>query len=126
MTFMLVGLVVFQLFPDKLLSIFQTGETFLTVGSVALRVISLHFPLAAISICLISSFQAMGIGIYSTFVSLCRQMLALLPAAFLLSLAGNIDLVWWAFPIAELVSVTATLLFFLRLYRRQLRPLFQQ
>ena len=126
MTFMLVGLAVFQLFPDKLLSIFQTGETFLTVGSVALRVISLHFPLAAISICLISSFQAMGIGIYSTFVSLCRQMLALLPAAFLLSLAGNIDLVWWAFPIAELVSVTATLLFFLRLYRRQLRPLFQQ
>ena len=125
MGFMLVGLTVFQLLPDMLLGIFQTGEDFLAVGRVALRIISLHFPLAAICICLISSFQAMGIGIYSTIVSLCRQMLALLPAAFLLSLAGNIDLVWWAFPIAELVSVIATVLFFLRLYRRRIRPLFR-
>ena len=90
----------------------------------ALRIISFHFPLAAVCICLISSFQAMGIGIYSTIVSLCRQMLALLPAAYLLSLAGDINLVWWSFPVAELVSVIATLLFFLRLYRRRIRPLF--
>ena len=123
--FMLVGLTVFQLFPDKLLGIFQTGETFLAVGSVALRIISLSFPLAAVCICLISSFQALGNGIYSTIVSLCRQMFALLPSAYLLSLAGNIDLVWWAFPIAELVSVIATLLFFLRLYRRKIRPMYQ-
>ena len=126
LSFMLVGLGVFQLFPEALLGIFQTGDTFLAVGRVALRIISFHFPMAAICICLISSFQAMGIGIYSTIVSLCRQMLALLPAAYLLSLAGNIDLVWWAFPIAELVSVIATLLFFLRLYRRRIKPLFAE
>ena len=123
--FMLAGLLVFQLMPEALLRIFQDEPTFLQVGQVALRIISLHFPLAAICICLISSFQALGTGIYSTFVSLCRQMLALLPAAVLLSLAGNVDLVWWAFPIAELVSVTATLLFFLRIYRKKIRPLMQ-
>jgi Na+-driven multidrug efflux pump len=126
LTFMLVGLTVFQLFPETLLRIFQDDPAFLDVGQVALRIISLHFPLAAVCICLISSFQALGTGIYSTFVSLCRQMLALLPAAFLLSMAGNIDLVWWAFPIAELVSVTATLLFYLRIYRKKIRPLFAQ
>lgn len=125
LTLMLLGLVVFQLVPDALLGIFQSEESFLSVGSVALRVISLHFPLAAICICLISSFQALGNGIYATIVSLCRQMFALLPAAYLLSLAGNIDLVWWAFPIAEFVSVVATVLFFSRLYRQKIRPLFQ-
>jgi len=124
MTFMLVGLTVFQLFPGMLLQIFQDEPTFLAVGQVALRIISLHFPLAAVCICLISSFQALGTGIYATIVSLCRQMLALLPAALLLSMAGNIDLVWWAFPIAEFVSVIATLFFYLRIYRRKIRPLF--
>ena len=123
-SFMLVGLAVFQLIPHVLLGIFESSETFLAVGNEALRIISFHFPLAAVCICLISSFQALGTGIYSTVVSLCRQMLALLPAAYLLSLAGNIHLVWWAFPIAELVSVTITLLFFLRIYRQRIRPLF--
>ncbi len=124
MSFMLVGIVVFQLLPDMLLRIFNSEANFLAVGKVALRIISLHFPLAAICICLISSFQALGNGIYSTIVSLCRQLLCLLPVAFLLSLTGKVSLVWWAFPIAELVSATVTLLLFARIYRRKIRPLY--
>jgi Na+-driven multidrug efflux pump len=79
---------------------------------------------AAICIVLSASFQALGNGIYSTITSLCRQMVALLPAAYLLSLSGNVNLVWWAFPIAEVVSLTATLFFFLRIYRKKIKPLY--
>ena len=124
MSFMLIGLSVFQLFPETLLRIFNSETNFLAVGKVALRIISLSFPMAAVCICLISSFQALGNGIYSTIVSLCRQLLCLLPVAFLLSLIGNVKLVWWAFPLAELVSVIVTLVLFARIYRKKIRPLY--
>ena len=94
------------------------------LGKVALRTISFHFPLAAICIALGASFQALGNGMYSTITSLLRQMVALLPAAFLLSLSGNVNLVWWAFPIAEVVSLSATLFFFARIYRNKIKPLY--
>ena len=93
------------------------------IGRSALRIISIHFPLAAIGIALGASFQALGNGLYSTITSLCRQMLALLPAAYLLSLAGEVTAVWWAFPIAEVVSLIVTLLFFLRIYKKKIQPL---
>ena len=124
MTVMLLGLLAFQLIPDVLLGIFKPSEDFLRIGLVALRTISVHFPVAAVCIGLGASFQALGNGIYSTITSLCRQMIALLPAAYLLSLSGNVDLVWWAFPIAEMVSLTATLIFFARIYRQKVKPLF--
>ena len=123
MTIMLVGLTVFQLFPDRLLGIFNPSDTFLTLGRSALRIISIHFPLAAVGIALSSSFQAMGNGIYSTIVSLCRQLIALLPAAFLLSLTGSVEAVWWSFPIAEVISMLASLFFFVRIYRQKIKPL---
>ena len=71
-----------------------------------------------------ASFQALGNGIYATVTSLCRQLIALLPAAYLLSLSGNVHLVWWAFPVAEVVSLTVTLIFFTRIYRKKVRPLY--
>ena len=123
LSIMLVGLFAFQVFPDLLLGIFNPSEEFLRIGRSALRIISLHFPLAAIGISLGASFQALGNGIYSTITSLCRQMLALLPAAFLLSLTGEVVNVWWSFPIAEVISVAVTLFFFLRLYRRKIQPM---
>ena len=123
MTVMLLGLLAFQLIPQVLLGIFEPSEDFLGIGLVALRIISIHFPLAAVGIGLGASFQALGNGVYSTITSLCRQLIALLPAAFLLSLSGNVNLVWWAFPIAELVSLIVTLLLFVRIYRRKVRPL---
>ena len=123
MTIMLVGLTVFQVFPNQLLGIFEPSDTFLSLGRSALRVISFHFPLAAVGIALSSSFQAMGNGIYSTIVSLCRQLVALLPAAYLLSLTGDVHAVWWSFPIAEVVSMIVSLIFFARIYKQKIKPL---
>ncbi|MBR4972338.1 MAG: MATE family efflux transporter [Oscillospiraceae bacterium] len=122
--FMISGMLAFELIPNVLLSIFALDETFVSIGVVALRVIALHFPLAAIGIALGAAFPALGNGIYSTITSLCRQLVALLPAAFLLSLSGNVNAVWWSFPIAEVVSLTATLFLFARIYRQKVKPLF--
>ncbi len=123
MCVMLLGLAAFQLLPDVLLGIFNPTAEFLRIGRSALRIISLAFPMAAIGIALSASFQALGDGIYSTITSLCRQMLVLLPAAWLLSLSGEVTLVWWAFPIAEVVSVAVTLFFYCRIYRQKIKPM---
>ena len=121
---MTVGLLAFQLIPQVLLNMFNPSDEFLQIGCTALRIISWHFPVAALCIILGSSFQALGNGIYSTITSLTRQLVVLLPAAYLLSLSGNVDNVWWAFPIAEMVSAIATAYFFSRLYRQKIKPLF--
>ena len=125
LAFMLCGFAVFQIAPDLLLNMFNPSESFMEIGCNALRRISIHFPVAAFCIVLISSFQALGNGLYSTLVSLCRQLIALLPAAYLLSLTGNVHNVWWAFGIAEIVSGTVCALLFLRIYKRKIKPLFQ-
>ena len=121
---MVVGLLVFQLVPDVLLGLFNPSDTFLKMGRVALRTISWSFPVAAVCIILGASFQAMGNGIYSTITSLCRQLVVLLPVAYLMSLTGDVDKVWLAYPIAEVVSGSLTLFFFLRIYRQKIKPLF--
>ena len=121
--FMLFGLTVFQLVPEALLGLFNPSDEFLRMGIKALRIVSIHFPIATVGIMLGASFQALGNGIYSTIVSLCRQLLALLPAAYLLSLTGNVDNVWWSFPIAEVVSALVTLILYRRLYLAKIKPL---
>lgn len=122
---MLVGLAVFQLFPQALLGIFNPTEEFLAIGVKALRILCLPFPVAAICISLGASFQALGKGSYSTVVSLCRQLIVLLPAAYLLSLTGSVDNVWWSFPIAEVMSALVMGLLFAKLYRQKVKPLFE-
>jgi len=121
---MTAGFLAFQLVPDQLLGMFNPSEAFLEIGRSALRTISWSFPVAAVCICLGACFQALGNGIYSTITSLCRQMLVLLPAAYLLSLSGNVNLVWLAYPIAEVASGAATIFFFIRIYRQKIKPLF--
>ena len=121
--FMLFGLAAFQLVPEALLGLFNPSDEFLRMGIKALRIVSIHFPIAAVGIMLGASFQALGNGIYSTIVSLCRQLLVLLPAAYLLSLTGNVDNVWWSFPIAEVVSALVTLILYRRLYLAKIKPL---
>lgn len=121
---MLVGLAVFQLFPQALLGIFNPTEEFLAIGVKALRILCLPFPVAAICISLGAFFQALGKGSYSTVVSLCRQLIVLLPVAYLLSLTGSVDNVWWSFPIAEVMSALVTGLLFAKLYRQKVKPLF--
>lgn len=121
--FMLFGLTVFQLVPEALLGLFNPSDEFLRMGIKALRIVSIHFPIAAVGVMLGASFQALGNGIYSTIVSLCRQLLALLPAAYLLSLTGNVDNIWWSFPISEVVSALVTLILYRRLYLAKIKPL---
>ena len=123
---MVSGMLVFQLIPDVLLGMFNPSEAFLEMGRSTLRIISLAFPVAAVCISLGASFQALGDGIYSTITSLGRQLVVLLPVAYLLSLTGNVNNVWWAYPIAEIVSGLLTLYFFLRIYRQKIKPLFQK
>ena len=124
MVIMVTGTLLFQLIPDVLLGFFNPSDTFLAIGRSALRIVSLHFPLAAVGIALGASFQALGNGIYSTVTSLMRQLVVLLPAAFLLSLSGNVHAVWWSFPIAEVVSMATSLFFFWRIYRQRIKPMF--
>ncbi|MBQ3898316.1 MAG: MATE family efflux transporter, partial [Lachnospiraceae bacterium] len=93
----------------------------LAMGSVALRIIAIHFPVAAYCIVTGSLFQALGVSVYSMIVSIMRQIVVLIPAAFLLSLLGNVDYVWWSFPIAEVMSALATTFFFNRIYNKVIK-----
>ena len=126
LTVMLIGLAAFQLVPELLLGLFNPSDEFLRIGCTALRIISIHFPVAAACIILGASFQALGNGIYSTISSVCRQLLVLLPAAYLLSLSGDVNMVWWSFPIAEVISALVTAYFFRRIYRQKIKPLFDK
>lgn len=114
---MLVGLAVMQLFPASLLGIFNASEHMLSIGVVALRLISLSFVFAGYCIVMGSVFQALGNGVYSMVVSIVRQLLVLLPVAFLFALTGNLNLVWLSFPIAELFSVTMSTVFLFRIHK---------
>ena len=120
---MTAGFLAFQLFPDALLGMFNPSEAFLSIGRAALRTISWSFPVASFCIVLGASFQALGNGIYTTLTSLCRQMLVLLPVAYLLSLTGDVDKVWLSFLVAEIASAAATFYFFRRIYREKIQPL---
>lgn len=102
---MLAGLLAMQLFPAQLLGFFNATEELLVIGVPALRIICLSFCFAGYCIVVGSVFQALGNGVYSMVVSIARQLCVLLPVAYLLSLSGNVNLIWWAFPIAELMSL---------------------
>lgn len=114
----LIGLAVFQLFPDQLLLLFDASESMLEIGRVALRVASLSYVFAGFCIASGGVFQALGNGVYSLIVSVCRQLLVLLPVAYLLSLTGELAAVWWAIPIAELMSVFVTLIMLSRIKKK--------
>lgn len=112
-SFMLLGFALFQLIPATLLGMFRPSEAMLAIGVAALRRISVHFLFAGFCIVAGSVCQALDRSVYSFFISVLRQVVALIPAAWLLSLTGDVNMVWWAFPIAELMSFAAST-FFLR------------
>lgn len=111
---MFFGFLLFQFIPGTLLKLFAPSADMLAIGIPALRRISLHFPVAAFCIVSLSVCQALDKSFYSLISSLLRQILALLPAAYLLSLTGNVNMVWWCFPIAEIVSAAACVFFLWR------------
>ena len=110
---MLVGLLVFQLIPKELLLMFDASDAMLEIGAPALRIMSLAFVFAGIGIVSGSSCQAFGYSVYSMLISIARQIVVLIPAAYLLSLTGVLRSIWFAFPIAEIFSLILSL-FFLR------------
>jgi putative MATE family efflux protein len=114
---MLFGVIAFEVFPTPLLKIFDASDEMLAIGRVALRVIGVHFPVAAYCIVTGSMFQALGTSVYSMITSIMRQIVVLIPAAILLAQLGNVDYVWWSFPIAEVMSAAATTFFFNRIYK---------
>ena len=112
---MTAGTLAFWLFTDKLLLLFAASDHMMSMGIPALRIISIHFPIAAFCIIIGSVFQALGRAVYSMINSIMRQVVVLLPVAYLLSLTGEVNNVWWSFPIAELMSFTVTTLFLIKI-----------
>ena len=108
---MLIGLAIFQIFPAELFRMFNASEAMLSIGIPSLRIISISFLFASINIISISMLQALGHGIYSMLISVGRQLIVLIPVAFLLSRTGNLNLVWLAFPLAETVAVGLSIIF---------------
>ena len=122
---MLAGLAIAEFFPAQLLRIFNASEEMLAIGVPALRIICTCFVFAGFGIVSGSVFQALGHGVLSMMVSIVRQLLVLLPAAYLLSLTGRLELVWLAFPISELSSVVMCTVFTRRIIRTVIDPLEQ-
>ena len=120
---MLCGTLAFELIPQVLLGFFNASGDMLSIGVPALRIIGVHFPIAACCIILGSTFQAFGKGVYSLITSVFRQILVLIPVAWLLAKLGNVTYVWFSFPIAELMSLTVTLILFRKLYREVIAKL---
>lgn len=114
---MLIGLAIFRLLPEQLLLLFDASEDMLAIGVPALRTISISFLFAGYCIVNGSVFQALGNAVYSMIVSVARQLFVLLPCAYALSRIGGLDAVWWAFPIAEVVSLFVTTFFLIRTHK---------
>ena len=120
---MFIGIMLFQFIPDVLLKLFDASDHMLEIGIPALRVISLSFAFAGICIVISSSLQALGHGFLSMMISITRQLIILLPSAYILAKFGGIHAVWWSFNIAELASLTLSLLFFKHMYNKIIKHL---
>ena len=121
---MAAGTLLFHAIPDRLLAIFDASEEMLRIGKPALRIISLSFPIAGFCIGSTSVFQALGYSVYSMIVSIVRQLVVLVPCAYVIGrLTGSVTMVWWAFVIAELVSLALTLAFYRRVDRHVIRAM---
>ena len=118
MSIMVAGLLVFQILPGPLLKLFNASEMMMEIGIPALRIISMSFLLAGFCIACGSVFQALGCSVYSMYVSVARQLVVLLPAAWFLAKLGNVNLVWWAIPIAELMSLAMTVYYMIRVNQK--------
>ena len=123
MCIMAVGLALFQIVPGVLLQLFDPSEELLRIGVPALRIISISFVPAAFCIVCGSMFQALGSAVYSMITSVTRQLVVLLPVAWLMSRTGILDLVWLSFPVAEIFSVILSVFFFRRIHHKKLHPL---
>lgn len=121
--FLFAGFIVFETVPNVLLLMFDASENMLGIGTQALRIIAVHFLIAWFCIVAGSVFQAVGNGMYSLYVSVARQLVVLLPAAYILAKIGGLDLIWWSFPIAELMSCLISTICLILTYKKVIKPL---
>ena len=127
MAIMAAGMLLLQIFPMAVMELFDASPAMAAMGRRALRIISLHFPIAAFCITTSTLFQALGNGLYSLFISFIRQMIALIPAAWLIArLTGGVDYLWWAFPFAETVSLACSLLLYRKVRAEKIGPLYAE
>jgi len=120
---MLAGTLLLEVIPGVLLDMFNAADDMKSMGIIALRTIAIHFPLAAIGIVLSSVFQAFAQSIYSLIISVMRQLVVLIPAAWLLAQTGDVNNVWWSFFIAEIISLITSIYFFKKVYNSTISPL---
>lgn len=120
---MVLGLIIIQIFPGKILALFNASEDMLSIGISALRIISLSYIFAGVSIVLSAVFQALGNGVLSLIASATRQLIILLPVAYWLSLSGVVNRIWWSYPIAEAIAVILSILFLKYIYDRKIVPI---
>lgn len=120
---MIVGVAIFQLFPEFLLGLFDASEQMLVMGVPALRIISIHFPLAAVCIMSLTLFQGVGRGFYSLLCSLIRQAFAILPAAYILAKLVGLEGVWYCYPIAECIAFIFSIIVAKRVFKKDIEPL---
>lgn len=120
---MIVGLIIFQTMTPQLLMLFDASEHMLEIGVPALRLISLSFLFAGYCIIVGSIFQALGNGVYSLIVSVARQLVCILPLAYFFAKTGGVLALWYAFPLAEIMSLIMSTILFIRIYREKIKPL---
>jgi Na+-driven multidrug efflux pump len=120
---MTVGTVIFEIFPGRLLDIFHADDNMKSIGITALRIIAIHYPFAAVAISLGTVFQAFSKSVYSLIISICRQLVVLIPAAWLLAQTGVLTNVWFSFLIAEVISMVLTVMFFRKIYNEIVKPM---
>ena len=120
---MVLGFAVMQLAPNLMLSFFNASDKMLEIGVPALRIISISFLLAGVSVICSSFFQALGHGMLSLWISVVRQLFVLLPVAYVLSRIGGLATVWWAFPVAEVVALILCVVFLRYAHRKEIHPL---
>lgn len=117
---MIFGLALIQIFPGNMLSLFSASEDMIDIGVPALRIISLSYVFAGISIVAGAVFQAFGNGVLSLITAVSRQLVVLLPVAYGLSFLGKVDLIWWSYPIAEIVSLVLSLIYLKQIYDKKI------
>ncbi|WP_208559234.1 MATE family efflux transporter [Marinilactibacillus kalidii] len=123
MSMMLIGTILFQAFPEQLLALFNASEEMTAIGVSALRTISISFVLAGFSIIMGTVFQALGNGMLSLWVNVIRQLIVLVPAAYLFALSGNVNAVWWAIVLSEGVAVVFSAIVMRHVYKKKIEPM---
>ncbi len=120
---MVLGVALFQIFPTALLEIFEASDVMLAIGVPALRIIGISFLFAGVNMAASTIFQSLGYSLYSFYLSILRQIVILLPVAYVLSFTGEVQLVWWAFPISEAGCLVLAFVLLVRVYRKAVQPM---